>query len=111
MYYTTQEVYEFISKQIDDPITERKTCRISGKQFPIYQSDIEFYNKITPTFAGEKFQVPLPSLCPEERQRRRMAWRNERFLFRRKCDATGKDIISMYPPETSFPVYTEKVWR
>lgn len=88
MHYTQPDVYEFISKQTNDPIMERKACRVSGTTFPIYQSDLAFYDKISPTFAGEKFQVPRPTLCPEERQRRRMAWRNERFLIKRKCDAT-----------------------
>lgn len=51
MYYTSKEVYEFISKQTNDPIVEWKTCAISGQPFAIYQSDLDFYAKISPTFA------------------------------------------------------------
>jgi Zn ribbon nucleic-acid-binding protein len=54
--------------------------------------------------------VPPPTLCPEERQRRRLAWRNERNLYHRTCDATGKKIISMFSPEKPFPVYCNDYW-
>ncbi len=39
-----------------------------------------------------------------------MGWRNERILYRRKCDASGKDIISIYPPDAPFPVYERNSW-
>ena len=36
---------------------------------------------------------------------RKMIWRNERALYRRKSDFSGEEIISQYSPESSFPVY------
>jgi len=39
-----------------------------------------------------------------------MGWRNERNLYRRKCDKTHKDIISVYPAKTPFPVYERTAW-
>jgi len=107
MKYIKSEVYEFVAKQTTDPIVEWKTCRVSGKKFAVYQSDIAFYDSISPTFNGKKFQVPTPTLCPEERARRRMAFRNERTLHRRKCDATNKDIISIYSQDTWVVVYNQ----
>jgi hypothetical protein len=98
MYYTSRQVYEYISKQTNDPIVERKVCKISGAEFPIYKSDMEFYDKISPVFNGVKYSIPTPTLCPEERQRRRLVWRNQRKLYKRKCDASGKDVISTYSP-------------
>lgn len=85
--------------QSSDPIIQTKICPVSGKEFSITQGDLDFYNKISPTFAGKKFQIPTPTLCPEERQRRRLAFRNERNFYRRTCDASGKQIISMYHPD------------
>ncbi len=105
----SHEVYEFISRQNDDPIVERKTCTVSGQPFAIFQSDLDFYKKISPTFSGQKFQIPTPTLCPEERQRRRLMWRNERKLYRRKCDATGESIISYISPDKTYPVYKREV--
>ena len=111
MIYTSREVYEYISRQTNDPIIERKTCAVSGTQFPIFQSDLDFYTKISPTFAGQKFQIPTPTLCPEERQRRRLSFRNERKLYRRQCDASKKSIISIYSPDKPYKVYDQKIWR
>ena len=78
-----------------------KTCVVSGKEFEITDEDLKFY---------EKMGVPAPTLCPEERERRRLAFRNERSLYNRKCDATGEKIISIYSGEKPFPVYCPEYW-
>lgn len=49
-------------------------------------------------------------LCPDCRQQRRLSFRNERKLYKRKCDATGKDIISMFSPDKPFKVYHQDFW-
>ena len=71
------------------------------QEFDISQSDQEFYDRIG---------VPAPTLPPQERQRRRLAFRNEMFLYQRKCDKTGDNIIAMYPADAPFPVYEAKAW-
>lgn len=73
--------------------------------------DLEFYGKISPIFAGQKYLIPSPTLCPEERQRRRFAFRNERKLYHRKCDKTGNQIISIYSSDKPHTVYDHKIWR
>lgn len=78
-----------------------QTCRISGKKFVIDDRDQEFYRKI---------DVPLPTLCPEERRRRRFTHRNERHLYYRKCDLSGKSIISNYAPDSDMVVYDNEMW-
>jgi len=70
---------------------------------------LDFYTKISPTFAGEKFQIPTPTLCPEERQRRRLSFRNERKLYKRTCNYSGKEIISIYSPDKPYKVYDQKI--
>lgn len=67
-----------------------KTCQNCKKDFTIEPDDFSFY---------EKIKVPLPTFCQECRMIRRMNWRNERSLFKRKCDKTGKDIITMFHTE------------
>jgi len=111
MTYTSREVYEYISKHNNDPIVEWKICTVSGQPFAIFQSDLDFYSKISPTFAGQKFSIPTPTLCPEERQRRRIMFRNERKLYKRKCDATGDTIVSIYSPDKPYKVYNSKFRR
>ena len=76
-------------------------CRITGQEFEITEDDLKFY---------EKMGVPVPTLCPEERQRRRLAWRNERNLYHRTCDGSGKKIVSMYSSDKPFPVYENEYW-
>ncbi|HCW32177.1 MAG: hypothetical protein UT55_C0008G0016 [Candidatus Peregrinibacteria bacterium GW2011_GWE2_39_6] len=76
-------------------------CRLSGKTFLINEEDQAYYQKI---------DVSLPTLCPAERQRRRLTFRNERNLYSRKCDLTGQQIISNYSPTKTFKVYDKDVW-
>jgi hypothetical protein len=78
-----------------------KTCPISGTQFTITDEDLQFY---------EKMGVPTPTLCPKERQRRRLAWQNMYQLYHRKCDATGKKIISNFSADKSIPIYDQTYW-
>ena len=111
MYYTTKDVYEFIGQQGSDPITDWKTCKVSGQEFPIFQSDIEFYDKISPIFNGKKYQIPTPTFCLEERKRRRLLRRNLMKLYRRKCDASWENIISIYSPDKPYKVFDQKIWR
>jgi hypothetical protein len=94
----------------NEKIIEKKTCRISGQEFFVTDKDLEFYDKISPVFAGQKYLIPSPTLCPEERQRRRFAFRNERKLYHRKCDRTGNQIISIYSPDKPYTVYDHRVW-
>jgi len=81
------------------PITQ--ICRLTQKPFVITDEDQAFYAKMG---------VPLPTLCPEERMRRRLAHRNERNLYLRKCDMTGKQIVSIYSQDKPFKVYEQKTW-
>jgi hypothetical protein len=41
---------------------------------------------------------------------RRFAWRNERTLFRNKCAATGKAVISCFAPDSGITVYDRDYW-
>ena len=79
-------------------LVESKTCRKCQAGFPITDKDLEFYDKVSPNFGGKKYSIPSPTLCPDCRQQRRLSFRNERKLYKRKCDATGKDIVSIYAP-------------
>ena len=78
-----------------------RACQNCKQGFVIEPEDFDFY---------EKMKVPAPTFCPECRIVRRMTWRNERTLYHRKCDATGKDIITMFAPEQSLVVYDRDYW-
>jgi hypothetical protein len=82
--------------------SETKNCQNCRKDFTIEPEDFQFY---------EKIQVPPPTLCRECRQMRRMSFRNERNLHKRKCDKTGKDIISIFSPDSPYKVYDREYWE
>lgn len=75
---------------------ETKTCQNCKQEFRIELEDFAFY---------EKIQVPPPTWCPECRMIRRMSFRNERTIYRRKCALCGKDKISVYRPDSPYKVY------
>ena len=70
-------------------------CKNCNNTFEISDQDRLFYKKIN---------IPEPTLCPQDRQRRRIIWRNERFLYHGVCHSCQKKIITMYPPERKFPI-------
>ncbi|MCH2188379.1 hypothetical protein MK079_00950 [Candidatus Gracilibacteria bacterium] len=94
----------------NESVVQTKTCLQCGVSFDITDKDLEFYEKVSPTFGGKKYRIPTPTLCPECRQQRRLSFRNERKLYKRKCDATGKDIISIYSPDKDYTVYNQEYW-
>lgn len=78
-----------------------QACQNCKKDFVIEPEDFNFY---------EKIKVPPPTFCPQCRFVRRMASMNDRVLYKRKCDLTGKDIFSIYPEGAKFPVYETNAW-
>lgn len=86
------------------------TCTQTKTNFEITPEDLIFYDTISPVINAVKYNVPAPTLCPRERQRRRSSYRNFRSLYRRRCQKSGKTIISMYREDQPFPVYANDVW-
>jgi CxxC-x17-CxxC domain-containing protein len=118
----------------DEKIVETKICRHCSCQFYITDKDLEFYEKVSPFFSSPspsdislswggikegvlnlwngkiKYLIPTPNLCPECRQQRRLSFRNERNLYKRKCDFSGREIISIYSPDKNYKVYDQEIW-
>jgi Zn ribbon nucleic-acid-binding protein len=88
----------------------QKSCAKCTQKFEITDEDLKFYDKVSPVFAGKKCQIPLPTLCPECRAQRRLAFRNERRLYIRKCDLSGRQILSTFSQEKPYKVYDQKEW-
>ena len=80
---------------------ETRNCQNCKKDFTIEPDDFDFYAKI---------KVPAPTFCPECRLARRLTWRNERALYKRKCDLCGKSIISIYHLDSYARVYCPECW-
>lgn len=76
-------------------------CSKCRSRFTIQPEDREFYASLGLT---------EPTHCPDCRVQRRMIWRNDRSFYIRKSDLSGKQIVSIYPPNTPFPVYHPNEW-
>lgn len=79
----------------------KQSCKTCNKEFEIRDEDLVFY---------EQMKSPTPSYCPDCRMMRRLAFRNERTLYKRKCDLCGESGVSLYTEGTPFPVYCHKCW-
>jgi len=82
-------------------MSNQKLCKTCSQQFFVTDEDRAFYAKL---------DVPEPTRCPHCRNRRRMAWRNDRTFYKRPCSKTGKPFVSMYDLDTPFPVYHPDKW-
>ncbi|MCB0323790.1 MAG: hypothetical protein KDD69_09465 [Bdellovibrionales bacterium] len=80
---------------------ETRTCEITSQSFAITAEEAAAY---------EYFDIPVPAVCPEERYRRQLAFRNEEQFFWRKCDKTGAKLYSIFPSMTAFPVVSAEYW-
>jgi len=76
-------------------------CQNCDKKFEVTPGDDLFYQKI---------KVPRPTRCPRCRIKRRMSFFNQRRLFRKKEDHSGKKIFSGYPSESPVRIYDRDYW-
>ncbi len=58
----------------------------------------------------DMFKMPDPTMCFDCRNQRRLAFYNRRKLYKRKCDLTGEDIISVMSPDKPFKIYNVRDW-
>ncbi|MFA5792072.1 MAG: hypothetical protein WC884_03500 [Candidatus Paceibacterota bacterium] len=81
--------------------SENRICQNCDGEFMIEVEDFNFY---------EKIKVPPPTFCSLCRAERRLAFRNERKLFRVKDAFSGEDIFSLYPRESGKKSVTLDEW-
>jgi hypothetical protein len=87
--------------------SQTKQCQNKGKSkycmgdFDITPDDFTFY---------EKMKVPPPTFCPMCRTQRRMVWRNEHNLYKKKDEATNELVFSGYPPNSPVKIYNNEYW-
>lgn len=84
-----------------------RTCRISGKVFIVSDAEIALLDTLSPVIGGEKFALPFPTLCPEERRRRKLPYKDYFTLFKRKDEETGETFIGTFPPDSPYKIYSQ----
>ncbi len=85
----------------------QRSCHQCQMEFQITGEDLKFYEKISPEFGGKKYQIPPPTLCPECRQQRRYACRNDRNYYTGTCHLCRKSLITSYSPDKKLPILCE----
>lgn len=78
-----------------------KTCATCGDRFVLTENELRLY---------EKFDFEPKPQCFWCGQKQHLCFRNGRKLYRRTCDQTGENIVSMYAPDSQFTVYSADVW-
>jgi|SRR3989344_6563288 len=81
--------------------SETRICQNCKKDFIIELDDFGFY---------EKIKVPPPTFCPECRFQRRLMFRNEYHLYKRKCELCKKTTLSTFSPDKQYIVYCPDCW-
>ncbi len=94
----------------DEKVVETKKCLLSGQEFFITDRDKQFYEKMSPIIGGEKYDIPLPTLSPDERCRRRTIHRNESKLYNAKSALSGKPIVTLYAPREDLKSVLREEW-
>jgi hypothetical protein len=85
-------------------------CARCSAAFDITDADMAFYEKVSPVFGGKTFSISPPAWCPDCRMQRRMAFRNQIYVYSRPSSSTGKQMFSLYPEHTPFPVIDKDEW-
>ena len=95
------EIPQNIGGVPDDILNWAITCEETRRPFRIIKQELEFYRKM---------KLPIPHFHPDERHKRRMALRNPRILWQRKCAKCRKEIQTTYAPERPERVYCEECY-
>jgi len=80
----------------DDILNWAIECEVTKKPFRIIKQELEFYRK---------HNLPVPKRHPDQRHLDRMALRNPRKLYDRKCDKCSVDMKTTYSPDREEIVY------
>ncbi|MFA4930961.1 MAG: hypothetical protein WC570_03810 [Patescibacteria group bacterium] len=91
-----------ILDELNQAVPHERECEVCHNKWQIEQADIDLLKKLV---------VPLPTECPECNFKWRLSHRNERNFYKRKCDATGKEIVTVYSPDKPYKVYDKDYWH
>ena len=101
-----KKIYQHLSEKSWEKILKWIICEWTWEEFPIFEKEVELMEKISPVFWWKKFNFPLPKLWPKARAIKRMLFRNERSLYKRKSDLSWDNILSIYPESFEWKVYS-----
>ncbi len=86
----------------NDIIKKVFICEISQRPYKIQPAELKFYRTL---------DLDLPSKHPDIRHNERMQRKSPRELHRRMCDKTNQQILSVFPADAPFQVYSEQTYN
>lgn len=92
-------------------IVETRICAQSGKPYEVLQEELDILEKISPVFGWKKYDIPVSKYHPDVNHQWHLSWRNERTLYRGKCDLTGDEMITSMSPDSGYKVYKSTLYR
>ena len=91
------------------------TCAQCQSSYEVQPDEKEFLKKMEFKYGDQTITLPEPTLCPDCRQQQRTAHRNEAYLYQRKSDMSGQQIISLYSQKAAwgepYKIYTQEEWH
>ncbi len=81
----------------------KNTCAISKQTFEISDQELDLRAKFG-------FADTLPNTLPKYRFQHLGAFWPQWHFHKRKCNKTGKQVISIFSPECPYPVWDRKEW-
>ncbi len=91
-----------ISAVTNDILTQAIVCSKTQRPFRVVPMELEFYREMW---------LPLPQKHPDIRHQERISIRAWREFHLRKCEATGEEIVSVYPWNSNFKVYSDAAYQ
>lgn len=70
----------------------------------------DFLQKISPVFGGKQYLIPPSKLSIQQREQRRLAYRNERNLYKHESALSQEEIVSFYHPTSPLKIYSHDEW-
>jgi hypothetical protein len=86
------------------PAVKGAACQSCRCLFDVYQPEQELLGAM---------DLPCPPrFCPRCRRQRRLAFRNERRMYHRICDESGRRTVALYPQDAKDRVvmYEQNIW-
>lgn len=94
-----------------DNIAAQKFCHQCGVGFEITDGDRVFLKNVSPVFNGKKYLIPDPEICYECSFQQKLVFKNEKNLYFRKSDYSGKQLITIYSPDKPYKVWELSAWQ
>jgi hypothetical protein len=99
---TVSELPDSINDVTDDILSLAILCEVTGKPFRVIKTELEFYRK---------HQLPLPTVHPYERMKRKFDYMGRHLMRWDVCESCQKDIETIYPKAEGWRLYCAECYQ